>query len=342
MNDLIEPKTIAVIGAGAIGGITAACLQKSGLDVELVCKHQNTTDHVNSTGLHIFGIRGDETVKVKAVKDISELSGKKDLVLLATKATECLEAAEELLPFLQDDSQVVSLQNGICETVLAEILGENRVIGCVVGWSATMLTPGELELTNEGEFIIGPIDSREPAQLAPVQAILQMTMPTRVSDSIMADLYSKLVLNACMNSPCVVTGLELSPLLKQKSGRKMFIGIMREAITVAKAAGIQVPPGRLNLTKLLNPPNILGDVKRYLFLRLMAIASRKVKLSSMQSIARGRKTEVDFLNGYISELGRKHRVPTPLNDMMVSMVKEIENGTRSMSLDNLCSQGNLT
>ncbi len=335
MNQPKKLKKIAVVGAGAIGGITAACLQKSGLDVEVVYKHQNTTDGINSTGLHVFGLRGDETVMVKVVKEISELSGKKDLVLLATKATECLEAARELLPFLHVDSHVVSMQNGICETALAEVLGESRVIGCVVDWSATMLTPGELELTNEGEFIIGPIDSGELTQLAPIQTILQTVMPTRISDNILAELYSKLVLNACMNSLCVVTGLEISHLLKLKSGRKLFIGIMREALAVAEAAGIRIPPGRLNFYKFLNPPNLLGDIKRYLFLRIMAAVSKKIKLSSMQSIARGRKTEVDFLNGYISNLGRSHQIPTPLNDIMVAMVKEIEHGTRTMSIDNL-------
>ncbi len=335
MNDGKKPSTIAVIGAGAIGGITAAFLQKDGLDVELVSKHKEVTDRINSTGLHVFGLRGEEMVRLKAVKEISDLSGKKDLVLLATKATECLEAARELLPFLHEDSRVVSLQNGICETALADILGEHRVIGCVVGWSASMFTPGELELTNEGEFIIGSINSSNSGQLEPIQEILQTVMPTRISEDIMAELYSKLVLNACMNSPCVVTGLDLSPLLKQKNGRKLFIGIMREAMAVANAAGIQVPTGRLNYTKLLNPPNILGDIKRSLFLRLMAAASKKVKVSSMQSVARRRKTEVDFLNGYISDLGRSHQVPTPLNDAMVAMVKEIENGTRTMSLDNL-------
>ena len=335
MNHVKKPKTIAVVGAGAIGGITAACLQKSGLDVELVSKHQDTTDRINSIGLHVFGIRGDEMVRLKAVKDVSELSGKKDLVLLATKATECLQAARELLPFLHEDSRVVSLQNGICETGLAGILGEQRVVGCVVNWSASMFKPGELELTHEGDFLIGPVDSSESGKLEPIRAILQAVMPTRVSDNIMAELYAKLVFNASMNSPCVVSGLHLSPLLKQKSGRRILIGIMREAIAVADAAGIRIPLGRLNYYKLLYPLNILGDIKRSLFLRVMSIPTKKIKLSSMQSIARGRKTEIDFLNGYISDLGRSHQVPTPLNDLMVSMVKEIENGTRSMTLDNL-------
>jgi len=335
MNYNKEPETIAVIGAGAIGGITAAFLQKAGPDVELVTNHRDAMERINATGLHVFGLRGDETVRVKAVASISELSGQKDLVLLATKATECLEAASQLLPFLHEGSQVVSLQNGICESALADILGESRVIGCVVAWSASMFTPGELELTDEGEFVIGPIDSSDPEQLGPIRAILQTVMPTRISEKIMAELYSKLVLNACMNSPCVVTGLHLSPLLKLKNGRKLFVGIMREAMAVADAAGIRVPVVRLNYARFLNPPHLLGDIKRSLFLRLMSVASKKVKVSSMQSVARGRKTEVDFLNGYICDLGRNHRIPTPLNDLMVRMVKEIESGARTMSPDNL-------
>ena len=86
-------------------------------------------------------------------------------MLLATKATECVDAARELLPFLRDDSILVSLQNGICEQALAEIVGRERVMGCVVGWGATMHGPGELEVTSDGEFVIGNIDGRPDHRL---------------------------------------------------------------------------------------------------------------------------------------------------------------------------------
>ncbi len=94
---------VAVVGAGAIGGTTAAFLAKAGWDVELVCKHQKTVDIAAAPGLHVCGVRGDHYVKVKAVKEITDLTAKIDTVLLATKATDCVDAARTLLPLLSDD-----------------------------------------------------------------------------------------------------------------------------------------------------------------------------------------------------------------------------------------------
>jgi 2-dehydropantoate 2-reductase len=125
---------IAVIGAGAIGGVTAAFMKQAGWDPEIVCKHQETVESISEQGLHVTGVKGEHKVQIKAVKDISDLSESKDFVFLATKATDCLKVARDLLPVLRPDSTVISLQNGICEEALADILGRNRVLGCVVGW----------------------------------------------------------------------------------------------------------------------------------------------------------------------------------------------------------------
>jgi len=110
---------IAVVGAGAIGAATAAFVAKAGWNIEIVCRHQEIADLAQSPGLHVFGVKGEQYVPVRAVKDIKDLSGPKEVVLLATKATDCLEAAKGLLPVLSPNSIVVSLQNGICEDALA-------------------------------------------------------------------------------------------------------------------------------------------------------------------------------------------------------------------------------
>ena len=162
---------IVVVGAGAIGGITAAFIKKAGWNPLLVCKHQETMELATAPGLHITGTKGNYRVALKAVKSISDLSGRQDLVFLATKATDCLEAADALLAFLKPESMVVSLQNGICEDALAEVIGRERVIGCVVGWGATHRGPAELEATSEGEFVIGNIDHKPDDRLEPIKEI---------------------------------------------------------------------------------------------------------------------------------------------------------------------------
>ena len=234
---------IAMIGAGAIGGITAAFIRQAGHDLEIVCKHQELADRINDRGIHITGIKGEHRVKLKAVKTIADLSGPQDLVFLATKSTDCVEAARDLRPFLKPQSVVVSLQNGICEHALAQVLGKERVVGCVVGWGASYNAPGELEVTSNGEFVIGRIGHPPDNRLAPIREMLDTVQPTRISTNIIGELYGKLIVNACINSLGVIGGVRLGRLLADKGMRTVFIAIMHEAMTVAAAMKIQVEPG---------------------------------------------------------------------------------------------------
>src|SRR3972149_1041345 len=114
-----RPK-ITVIGAGAIGGVTAAFLSRAGWDVEIVCNRQEIAERCLNPGLLITGLQGESQTPLHAVVSIKELSGPVHVVLLATKANDCVSAARELFPMLSDDGFVVSLQNGICEEALAE------------------------------------------------------------------------------------------------------------------------------------------------------------------------------------------------------------------------------
>lgn len=333
-----ENMRIAVIGAGAIGGITGAVLTRSGLDVEVVCKHQETVDRAMAPGLHVLGVRGERTVPVKAVKDIADLSGPKDIVFLATKATECVSAAQELLPFLHKNSMLVSLQNGICEEAIAESIGRDRVIGCVVGWGATMHGPAELEMTSEGEFVIGNIDHRSDPRLPTIQEMLETIVPTRISNNIMGELYAKLIINSCINSLGVLTGLHLGPMLAIKKVRNIFIEIMREAMAVAQGLDIKVEPGgggKLDYYDFLARKGRISVFKRHLMVRIIGLKYRSLKSSSLQSLERGRKTEIDYLNGYICRQARNHGIATPINDAVVKMVKDIEAGSRQISLANI-------
>ncbi|NIO06186.1 MAG: 2-dehydropantoate 2-reductase [Proteobacteria bacterium] len=335
--ELGERAKIAVVGAGAIGGVTAAFLVRAGWDLEIVCKHQEIVERA-SRGLHVFGAKGDYRVPLRAVKDIADLSGPKDVVFLATKAYDCLAAVQDLLPFLGQASAVVSLQNGMCEHALAEVLGRERVVGCVVGWGATMHGPGELEVTSRGEFVIGNIDNEADRRLPFLQEMLRAVMPTRISENIVGELYSKLVVNSCINSLGVIAGLRLGELLANRKVRYVFLSLMGEAMAVAEAMGIKVEPGgagKVDYDWFLRGQGTLAELTRHVLIRIIGLKYRKIKSSSLQSLERGRMTEIDYLNGYICGQGKKHGVPTPINDGVVKMIKEIEGGKRRITPENL-------
>jgi 2-dehydropantoate 2-reductase len=332
-----ESIRVAVVGAGSIGGVVAAFLARAGWDLEVVCKHQETVNRALSEGFHIFGVQGEHRIPLRGVREIHDLSGPKDVVFLATKATDAMEAGRALLPLLKENSVVVSLQNGICEEALAEILGRNRVIGCVVGWGASMHGPGELEITSGGEFVIGSLDSRSEEKLPLLKGMLDEVALARISGNIMGELYAKLIINSCINSLGVIAGKKLGELLAMKKARKIFIAIMREAMAVAAAMEIKVEPGgggKLDYYRFLKEGGVSSQMKRDLLIRVIGFKYRRIKSSSLQSIERGRKTEIDYLNGYICARGRQHGVPTPINDAVVRMVKEIEEGEREMTPEN--------
>ena len=327
---------IVVIGAGGVGGITAALLAKAGYNVKVVCKYPELAEKIKTKGLHIFGLCGNFQVKMPAVAAINELEEKKDFVLMATKAYDLPQAAKQILPFLKENSAVVSMQNGICEDILAEIVGQERTIGCIVGWGATMHQPGELEMTSTGEFVIGNLNNLIDERIKFLKSIFDTIYPVEISQNIMGHLYSKLIINSCITTLGAICGLYLGKMLAVKKIRGIFLDIMEEAIAVANAHGIKVETyaGKLDYYRFLKSKSFFGNLKRHLFIRMIGYKYRRLKSSSLQSLERGKNTEIDYLNGYIAKLAKQKNIPAPVNQALLKMVKEIEAGGRKISMSN--------
>lgn len=328
--------SILVIGAGAIGGITAAFLKKNGYNVEIISKYEDYATLIREQGMEISGISGSFTVTVPAYASVDEVKGKKDLILHATKVNDMVEAARSVLPVLSENGYLVSLQNGICEDVLAGIVGQERIIGCVTGWGATMEARGRLVMTSTGDFILGYPDKEADDDLKTVADILSRVVPVRISDNIMGHLYSKLIINANITSLGVICGLDLGKMLAIKKIRNIFIEVIREAVSLADKINIKIEVfgGRLDFRKFISGNSILADFRRHMLIRIIGFKYRRLKSSSLQSFERGKPTEVDFLNGYIVRNAEKTGVDVPVNRAILNMIHEIEQGRRKISPDN--------
>ncbi len=328
---------VAIIGAGAIGGICAALIQKAGYDVQVVVRREVHAREIREKGIRISGIRGDYTAKVDAVHKIGDMKPDRELVLLGVKALAVNAVSQELVSVLKPNAMVVSLQNGFCEETLADALGRDRVVGCVTGWGATMHNDCELEMTSPGDFIIGNIDNKPDSRLDTVQAILNHVLETHISNNITGSLYSKLIINSCITSVGAVCGLYLGQMLAMKKARLIFLGIMEEAMSVAKAMDIKVEifKNKLNYYDFLESNGILASIKRHIFLRILGFKYRHVKSSSLQSLERGQKTEIEYLTGFITRNGKKLGVPTPVNNQVFAMVRDIENDRKKIQVENL-------
>ncbi len=328
---------IAVIGAGAIGGVTAAFMGRSGIDVTLVCKRRSIADTVRESGLHIVGKRGEHSIRLKAVADISELEEKYDYCLIATKAYDLEGAAERILPFLTPEGLVVSLQNGICIDTLTRIAGSERAIGAVVTWSCTTLGEAMLEITGEGSFIIGRIGGGSDGRLEKLREAMDKAAPTTISDDILGAMYSKLIINSGITCGGAMTGQLLGKMLAGRRARLFFIHIVKEDMRVADAMGLKVPPfgGKLDYYRFIRGNTLLSKLRRHAILFLVGLKYRKLKSSSLTSLQLGGKTEVDYLNGWIARKGDELNIQTPVNDRVVGIIKEIEAGQRKISPGNL-------
>jgi 2-dehydropantoate 2-reductase len=331
-----EPR-IVVVGPGAIGGATAALLARERRDVTLVCKRPELAARVSAEGVRIRGARGEGHIPMQAVSRIEDLRGTFDFALVAVKAPQLVDAAHRLLPFLRPDSLVVSMQNGICVDALAEEVGRERAVGCVVGWGSTLVEPGDIEVTSGGEMVIGMPSGQDNVRLELLRLIMDGAFPTRTSTDIIGELYSKLIVNSCITSLGALCGLTLGRMLARRDVRALFIAIMREALAVADALGLRLPAyaGRLDYHRFLSGSGRRADLRRWTFLRAFGFSYRRLRSSSLQSLERGRKTEIDWFNGYIQRRGAETNVPTPVNTRVVAMVKEIESGQRRIDIGNI-------
>jgi 2-dehydropantoate 2-reductase len=273
------------------------------------------------------------SIQIPAVATVQELEGTFDLVLLATKAMDMAGSAREVLPLLNARSKVVSMQNGIMEEDLAEIVGRERTVGCVVGFGATMHAYGFIELTSHGDMWLGYMDRDPDPELKEISEILSIVSDTHIVQRILPTRYAKLIINSCTSTLGVITGMELGTLLKERQARRLFLQVGEEAIRVADAMGIQVPPygGRIRFRTILNSPAPL----QHMAIRMIGIKYRRLKSTNLQSLERGGTTEIEYLNGYIVDRGSSLNIQTPVNRKLLEMVREIEEKKRSITPQNL-------
>ncbi|MHA1776284.1 MAG: 2-dehydropantoate 2-reductase [Promethearchaeia archaeon] len=324
---------ILVVGAGAIGGVCAGFMAHHSLRIDLITKHEDLAQKITNQGIQILSPHGNFQVKIPAYPDLSSLTGTYDLILMVVKATDLEKAVKVVQPFMHENSAIITLENGICEDLVAKMVGQDHVIGCIVGWGATMHSPGVVEMTSPGEFVIGNLDNTIDPRIEQARDILSTINPCYISQNIYGTLYSKLIINSCITSLGAICGQYLGEMLASKLARRIFIEIIRESIAVADAINIRVEVfgGKLDFYSLLKGKSWFADLKRHLLIRIIGFKYRRLKSSSLQSLERGKKTEIDYLNGYIVARGREKQIPTPINTMVVNIIKEIEAGKRTIS-----------
>ena len=327
----------AIYGAGSLGTILGAYIAKSGGNIELINRNKAHIEALQHNGAKVSGTV-NFTQKVTAYTP-DAMSGKYDIIFLMTKQQQNKEVVTFLKDFLADDGVIVTLQNGIPELLIGEIVGEERVLGCTVAWGATMQEPGVCELTSAPDslsFSIGSLSANTSHHIGNVKTLLEMMGTVEVDSNFIGSRWSKLLINSAFSGMSAVLGCTFGEAAKNKSSRRIVQALIKECIDVCAAGNIKIEPVQgKDIVKLLDYKTRL---KKAISLFIIPIAIRKhakLKASMLQDLEKNKKTEVDAINGIASAFGRKVGIPTPMNDKVVEIVHRIEDGELRPSFDNL-------
>jgi 2-dehydropantoate 2-reductase len=328
---------IAIYGAGSVGTIMGAYFAKSGKEVDLISRNEDHIAALKSAGAHVTGTV-DFTIKVKAMLP-KEMKEKYDLIFLATKQLDNAKVVKELVPFLEKEGIICTIQNGLPELSVSEIIGEERTFGCAIAWGATLLKPGVCELTSDPSsitFNLGTFGSDKSGKLKEISDILSLMGAVEIENNFIGARWVKLLVNSAFSGLSSVFGTIYGEVVDNKKARLCAQRIIKECIDVADAASIKIEPiqGK-DVVKLLN---YKGKIKQKISFMIIPLAIKKHRLlkpSMLQDLEKGKRCEIDAINGVVSAYGKKVNFPTPFNDKVVEIIKKIEDGIYRPSWDNL-------
>ena len=293
---------VAVVGAGAVGCYYGGLLLRAGHDVTFIGR-QPHVDAINAHGLLLDTKTFNSRLPAKAATDTTALPSP-DLVLVCVKSADTEQAGRSLSGRLRPDTSVLSLQNGVDNAPrLAAVIG-HAVLPVVVYVGSEMAGPGHVRHHGGGDLAIGASAASE----ALAQTLEAAGIRTTISDDIDVTLWSKLIINCAFNALSAVADISYGPMLEVAGTRDVVTRAVQEATMVARACGVSI--GDDLLAHILNIPSMMPNQKS----------------STAQDLARGKPSEIDFLNGYVVRKGAELGIATPTNHVLQLMVKLAERG----------------
>ena len=292
---------IAVMGAGAVGCYYGGMLARAGHDVTLIGR-PNHVDAIQRDGLLLDTQSFKEQVRLQASTEPSAVAGA-TLVLFCVKSTDTESAAAAIRPHLLPGALVLSLQNGVDNAVrLQAALPAQEVAASVVYVATEMPGPGHVKHNGRGELVIAASpNSTEAAALLAAAGV-----PTDISANVEGALWAKLILNCAYNALSAITQQPYGQLVQGEGVQDVIRDLVNECLAVAQADGITVP----------------GDV--WQAVERIAQTMPQQLSSTAQDLARGKRSEIDHLNGYVLRRGEVLGIATPVNRVMHTLVKLLE------------------
>lgn len=313
---------IAVLGAGAMGGVLAALLDRAGHELEVTARGEHLAA-IRDHGLLVDGAWGEH--RARPLAD-SRLSRRPELAIIATKAMDAEAAATENAALLRG-VPVVVVQNGLGGIErIAAALPESPIVGALSMIAASYVAPGHVRVTTGAPTLLGTVRGDDAAGRAAV--VLGQAVPVQTTPDFAGAQWTKLIINQ-VNALPAITGLSVQEVIDHRGLRRVMTRSMREAARIALAAGVRFAPlngvthARLRL--LAHAPLAVGE--RLLPLRLRRYLGEVPNPgSTLQSLRRGQRTEIDHLNGAVVTTARRLGRAAPVNAALTDLVHEVERG----------------
>lgn len=295
-------KRIAVMGAGAVGCFFGGMLARAGADVTLIARGRHL-EALSRDGLLIDSIHFQQRVPVRASAEPAAVQGA-EMVLFSVKTVDTETVAKSIAPYLSPGAIILSLQNGVNNVEKMAAAAGLNALASVVYVAASLPEPGRVRHAGRGDLVIGntPVDQ----VVAVRDAFEPAGVPCRLSDNLEGELWQKLTLNCAGNAVTALTQSSYGPAVRNPLVRRVMEEALDETRAVARAAGVHLPD---------DGPQTLANAMRLLESYGPATSS------TAQDIARGKRTEIDSLNGYVAQRGAELSVPTPVNRTLHALVK---------------------
>jgi len=320
---------VAILGAGSLGTVMGAVVSKNGGDCVLIDANKAHVDMLNEKGATVTGYMDLPNQPVKAITP-DQMEGIYDVVIVLLKQTANQVALRHLLPYIDENSVVCTLQNGIPEESVAEIVGKERTIGGSVRWGAGWQAPGVAELYTDPKFMrveIGSMDGEITEKVKRVEAFLKTAGDVEVNTNLTGVRWAKLLMNAALSGMSAATGSTFGDVIDDEKAVTLAAHVANELIAVSRAKGVGleiIVPGR-NFYDLEFKDKAGRDAS-IAWLRDFYSTDRPQKASMLQDMEKGIPCEIDYINGVVSKNGDIYGVDTPVCDTIVKTVHAFEKG----------------
>ncbi len=330
--------TIAIIGAGAIGSVVAGYLKKFGQDVVLIGR-QDQVEVINQNGLQIKGIRGEENVKIKVLPGLDK---EYDLVIFTTK-TQDLESVYQHNNEYLENCYVLSSQNGVqADSILGVHFEKEKMLSSIVMFGSTYTKSGEVTFNFEGDWIVGkpymPVDPK----VHEIVEVLKTAFPVVVSENIMGMKWLKLFVNFNNCIPALI-GKSMQETFADMDLCRLSIRLLKEGVEVVKKANIElVSLPRFSVDRIYGMVSMPEEQAAEIIHKMLTTLSKEPLYGSiLQSIMRGRRSEIDFINGEAVQLSHQMRMEAPLNEKAVDLVHQVERDGKYLTIEKVKKEFNL-